>query len=179
MVPVVVPPNEKGPKEAGWQNKRYTVEELPAKFNGKNIGLLLGPESGVIAIDIDSKQAQDDLRKLFDGVDIPTTPTWRSKRGGQSLFKWDDRFDAIDKSKFKWNEVEVRLGAGGKAAQSLVPPSITDEVIRDWIVPLSKDSMPIVDPRNWTTTLSRIPGRIGPVFGRKTWERSGDGSRRP
>ncbi len=37
----------------------------------------------------------------------------------------------------------------------------------------------IVDPRNWTTTLSRIPGRIGPVFGRKTWERSGDGSRRP
>ena len=39
--------------------------------------------------------------------------------------------------------------------------------------------MDIVDPRNWTTTLSRIPGRIGPVFGRKTWERSGDGSRRP
>jgi GNAT superfamily N-acetyltransferase len=37
----------------------------------------------------------------------------------------------------------------------------------------------IVDPRNWTTTLSRIPGRIGPVFGRKTWERSGDESRRP
>ena len=36
----------------------------------------------------------------------------------------------------------------------------------------------IVDPRNWTTTLSRIPGRIGPVFGRKAWQRSGDGSRR-
>jgi hypothetical protein len=29
------------------------------------------------------------------------------------------------------------------------------------------EKMCIVDPRNWTTTLSRIPGRIGPVFGRK------------
>ena len=28
----------------------------------------------------------------------------------------------------------------------------------------------IVDPKNRTTTLSRIPGKIGPVFGRKTWE---------
>ena len=37
----------------------------------------------------------------------------------------------------------------------------------------------ILDPRNWTTTLSRIPGRIGPVFGRTRWERSGDGSRWP
>ena len=36
----------------------------------------------------------------------------------------------------------------------------------------------IVDSRNWTTTLSRIPGKIGPVLGRKAWERSGDGSRR-
>jgi DNA replication protein DnaC len=37
----------------------------------------------------------------------------------------------------------------------------------------------IVDPKNWTTTWSRIPGRIGPDFGRKTWERNGGGSRRP
>jgi hypothetical protein len=44
---------------------------------------------------------------------------------------------------------------------------------------LRKRGLTIVDPRNWTTTLSRIPGRIGPVFGRKTWERSGGGSRRP
>ncbi len=42
-----------------------------------------------------------------------------------------------------------------------------------------ENSWDIVDPRNWTTTLSRIPGRIGPVFGRKTWERNGDVSKRP
>ena len=34
----------------------------------------------------------------------------------------------------------------------------------------------IVDPKNWTTTLSRIPGRIDPVVGKVAWERNGDGS---
>ena len=47
------------------------------------------------------------------------------------------------------------------------------------IVGLAHQSHVMVDPRNWTTTWSRIPGRIGPVFGRKAWERNGDGSRRP
>ena len=37
----------------------------------------------------------------------------------------------------------------------------------------------IVAPRNWTTTLSRILGKIAPVLGRKAWERNRDGSRRP
>jgi len=44
---------------------------------------------------------------------------------------------------------------------------------------LRSGEVTIVDPRNWTTTLSRIAGRIGPVFGRKAWRRSGGGSRRP
>jgi hypothetical protein len=37
----------------------------------------------------------------------------------------------------------------------------------------------IVDPENWTTTSSRMRGRVGPDSGRKRWERSGGGSRRP
>jgi hypothetical protein len=64
--------------------------------------------------------------------------------------------------------------------------TILKRCVRNWFAHLlempedSGDAKPdIVDPENWTTTLSRIPGRIGPDFGGKTWERSGDGSRRP
>ena len=60
------------------------------------------------------------------------------------------------------------------------PPHWLDGVIgvRKRVLACALLSICIVDPRNWTTTLSRIPGRIGPVFGRKAWQRSGDGSRR-
>ena len=47
-----------------------------------------------------------------------------------------------------WKEVEVRLGAGGKAAQSVVPPSTTDGFAREWIVPLSADSLPAKLPES-------------------------------
>ncbi len=61
-----------------------------------------------------------------------------------------------------------------------ISPDIVEQYQRGEWQTLSDrmDSISIVDPRNWTTTLSRIPGRIGPVFGRKAWQRSGDGSRR-
>ena len=58
--------------------------------------------------------------------------------GGQWVFAWDDRYDLIGKAVVHWKEVEVRLGAGGNAAQSLIPPSVTDGVTREWINPLGK-----------------------------------------
>ena len=44
---------------------------------------------------------------------------------------------------------------------------------------LNADQRRRLAPGNWTTTLDLIPGRIGPDFGRNTWKRTGDGSRRP
>ena len=65
----------------------------------------------------------------------------------------------------------IRWDTDDEDSSELGLPSETIAILKDnWT--------PIVDPRNWTTTLSRIPGRIGPVFGRKAWQRSGDGSRR-
>ena len=131
MVPVVIPPGQKGPRDTGWQNRRYTADELPDHFRrGENVGVLLGKASGIIAFDCDTDQAKADLLDLFDG-NMPITPEWESKRGGQLLFAWDDRLSAIDKAVTHWREVEVRLGC--KAAQSVLPPSTTDGFTRKWI----------------------------------------------
>ena len=75
-----------------------TDNELRGRFlNGENVGVLLGAASGVMAFDCDTAQARIDLEELFDGF-IPVTPEWESKRGGQLLFAYDGRLDAIDKA---------------------------------------------------------------------------------
>ncbi len=150
MIPVPIPPGKKAPTGKAWQNKRYSDDELRERFANNpamNVGLLLGPDSGVIALDRDSSQAAADFVELFDG-EIPSTPGWVSKRGGQDLFAWDERLQALNAAVVVWKEVEVRIGAGGKAAQSVIPPSTTDGFTREWTKPLSADFLPAKLPES-------------------------------
>jgi len=144
MVPVFIPPGKKAPIGKAWPKKRHSDDELRKRFGNNsemNLGVLLGPESKVIAIDRDSPEAVADLAELFDG-EIPPTPGWVSKRGGQDLFAWEDRLAALGVAVFKWKSLEIRIGAGGKAAQSVVPPSTTDGFTRNWTKPLASDFPP-------------------------------------
>ena len=90
----VVPAGEKGPRTTGWHLKRYSREELEAKFKKKpepNVGLILGPSaSGLVDIECDEKGSEDDLKELFGGK-IPKTPCWKSRRGKHYLFPYDPR----------------------------------------------------------------------------------------
>ena len=88
-------------------------------------------------------------------VSEPTFHRWRAQYGGMK---------AEEAKRLKHVEEE------NKRLKKLLAEAELDKAIL-------KEA--IVDPRNWTTTLSRIPGKIGPVLGRKAWERSGDGSKRP
>ena len=141
----VVPAGEKGPRTTGWHLKRYSREELQAKFEKKpepNVGLILGPSaSGLVDIECDEKGSEDDLKELFGGK-IPKTPCWKSRRGKHYLFPYDPRLEIIGKAVIHYKKVEVRLGCGKKGAQSLLPPSKTDGRIRKWIVPLSRKNKP-------------------------------------
>src|SRR5690606_19825489 len=51
------------------------------------------------------------------------------------------------KAVIKYGDVEVRLGADGKAAHSLVPPSTTDGFTREWDVSL-EDCDPVELPES-------------------------------
>lgn len=110
---------EKRPLGAGWQHKSTADLEAVAAWlaAGSNVGLLLGPESGVVDVEYDEPAGRDQL-SAFGILDLPT-PTWRSARGEHRLFRWEPWMPAT--AAIKSDAIEIRIG--GRAAQSVLPPS--------------------------------------------------------
>lgn len=132
----------RGKKPLGkrWQHRTWTAKQVQAAFRGNpslNVGLILGPRSGVIDIEADTPEHAAALAALFDG-EPPRTPTWRARRGTHHLFCYPAELaESIGKAVFTLDGLpEIRLGTGGLGAQSVLPPSETDGVRREWIVSL-------------------------------------------
>ena len=103
------------------------VEELLSDNPHYNIGLLLGPMSGVIDIDCDGPEATELYHKLFGDI---KTSSWQAKRGNHYLYQYDDRLADLP-AKLEIDGLEYRLGTA--KAQSICPPSTVDGVKRIWI----------------------------------------------
>lgn len=110
---------EKRPLGAAWQTKATgDLEAVDAWLaGGHNVGLLLGPASGVVDVEYDTPAGREQLA-AFGILDIPT-PTWRSARGEHRLFLWEPWMPAT--AVVHADDLEVRIG--GRAAQSVLPPS--------------------------------------------------------
>lgn len=95
------------------------------------VGVVLGPTSGLIDFDCDSPAAEETLQRLFGGQ-VPRTPTYQSAKGLHRLFRWSDSLPAseISKAKFVVDGLEIRIGGGDKAAQTVFPPSAG----RAWVI---------------------------------------------
>jgi len=128
---VRVAPNQKRPLGTAWQHRATTNPADVARWiaAGDNVGLLLGPESGVVDVEYDDAVGRDQLSDL--GVlDLPT-PTWRSARGEHRLFRWESWMPQSAVVKTGWLELRI----GGRAAQSVLPPSRhPDGMAYEWIV---------------------------------------------
>src|SRR4051794_21813029 len=101
---VIIPSGQKGPREHGWHLKRFTVDEIQARLEHEqdsNIGLIQGGVSGVIDLEGDEATSEADFQKLFEGCDVPETPSWRSRRGIHRLFQFDERLAEIKKAVVK------------------------------------------------------------------------------
>ncbi|WP_179400662.1 bifunctional DNA primase/polymerase [Burkholderia guangdongensis] len=128
---VPIPLGQKGPATAGWQHNPKQLHEIPD--NG-NVGVLLGPKTGLCAIDFDGAWGRKLFDELFGGMAIlPETVMWSSGKPHrfQMLFsvpsecwqylrtvKKNDK-QATGKPEgleFRWNNV-----------QSVLPPSIHPE----------------------------------------------------
>ena len=134
------PAGSKVPFSKDWGNKVWADDKIDAEFDGRgpiNLGLILGPMSGLIDIEIDGQGGDAALLKLFQD-DVPVTPMWRSARGDHRLFQWHEDLAQIGKASVAFDDLEIRLGAGGKAAQSLLPPSITEGWGRQWVISLEE-----------------------------------------
>ena len=80
---------EKRPLGAAWQTKSTDSLEAISQWlaDGSNVGLLLGPESGVVDVEFDDPAGIEQLAAF--GITDIHTPTWRSARGEHRLFKWE------------------------------------------------------------------------------------------
>lgn len=123
---VPIPLGQKGPATAGWQHNPKALDEIPE--NG-NVGVLLGPKTGLCAIDFDGFWGWDFFAANIGPLaDLPHTVTWSSGKPGrcQMLFRvpeayWDqlrtrkeaDKSGSKEGFELRWNNV-----------QSVLPPSI-------------------------------------------------------
>jgi hypothetical protein len=113
----------------GWQHRVARTEEdveawLEEYEKTKvpfNVGLLLGPSTGIIDIEWDDPTAQQYAEQI--GLTRIETPTYSSGRSEHRLFLWDDRFEQVEKAVVYPGGLEVRLGVGKKASQSVTPCS--------------------------------------------------------
>lgn len=113
----------KVPRLGDWKSKATSDEEQLAeqleKWPKSNIGLLLGPETGLIDVEFDSDEGRATAERLFKET---ITPTYASSRSVHRLFRWDGRLPP--RQKIMLNGLEIRLGGGGKSTQSVLPPSL-------------------------------------------------------
>ena len=132
----------KHPCDKGWQDTATSDEDTILSWfdtdSPVNVGLLLGPESGVIDVEIDGPEAQDAWNSL--GLGEIYTPTYTAGRGPHRLFRWDEQLPAVQVRKPLG--IEVRIGNDGKATQSVLPPSRHHTgVDYQWVEGLSPDDV--------------------------------------
>jgi hypothetical protein len=128
---VPIPHRSKRPTIEDWPNLRITEETAPEWFNGEaqNIGVLLGNASGGLAdIDLDCAEAIDAAPAF-----LARTRTFgrASKRCSHWLYKTGlVATDDVATIKFTDTQkpariiLEIRIGGGGKAAQTVFPGSV-------------------------------------------------------
>lgn len=128
---------EKRPLGSGWQHRSTdNPADVAAWLAARsNVGILLGPASGVVDVEYDEWPGIEELA-AYGLTDIPT-PTWNSSRGQHRLYRWEPWMP--DKAVVRVGLLEVRLG--GRAAQSVLPPSIH----------------PDGQPYQWTTSPADVP----------------------
>ncbi len=117
-----------------WQLQQLTVERAGALIDAVDhptIGMRLGPAGGVIDFDIDGPDELRAFDALHEGVDgLPQYPTYDSGReGGEHRWAaFDERLTVTGAATIKYtspagDSITVRIGANGKGAHSVMPPS--------------------------------------------------------
>jgi hypothetical protein len=122
----IVPVARRGkvPLGVGWQHRATNdVASIARWIAAGNIGICLG-HGGLIDIEYDDHPAYESwlAMETLDGrsFDEIETPAWESHRGRHHLFRLAD---PIPPAAFRKASGGVELRLGGKAAQSVLPPS--------------------------------------------------------
>ena len=126
--PIPIPHREKGPLIDAWQDIRVNAETAAAYFNGakQNVGIILGEaSSGLTDLDLDCPEAIAAAPYILPRTAVfgrATKPAshWVYRT---NLHETKDRAAIKFMGSDKTGLLEVRMGAGGLASQTVFPPS--------------------------------------------------------
>lgn len=149
---------DKQPLLKGWSNRvsPTTKEDLNSWFNkyeNINLGLPLGDNNLVVAIDLDGSKAQKELEKISKG-EIPATLEFTTPGGGyRYLYRLPSNIETkIWCRKLAGEHEELRILAQGE--QTIIPPSIhPNKGIYKWEVGKDPNSIEIALAPDWLLKL--------------------------
>ena len=139
------------------------ISQWGDRFKGeRNLGLVLGPAGGIIDIECDTPEADEELKRIVgDDTEQLVTPTYGSSRGKHRLFKWSPELP--NKQKEDISGLEIRIGNGGASTQSVAPPSRHHTGAQySWIPGLSPDDVEVAEvPPAIVALLQTLNGKNG------------------
>ena len=180
----VVPLRGRGkrPWLAHWEREASADEERVTGWWGErptsNVGVQLGPRSGIVDVEGDEAESEADYALLF-GADAPICPTFQSSRGKHRLYAWTDDLPPL--AVVHLGAIEIRLGGGDRGAQTVFPPSIHPEGgVYQWLVSPDEVDPPPLPEAVVTAIWNRQGGRLDDPTGggRRSaddWERITEG----
>lgn len=123
VVPLL--PRGKRPAIDAWQDNATTDEDTIVAWweanPSYNVGIALGEQSGIVDIEYDTDQGRETASRLFAET---YTPSFASgSRSVHRLFRWSSDLPQTAVIK-DLRGLEIRIGGGGKGAQSVFPPSV-------------------------------------------------------
>jgi hypothetical protein len=114
----------KHPVGEGWANHYARSEDDILRWLADgvpfNVGLLLGPEGGLIDNEDDTPAGTAFRESL--GLALLETPTWTSGKSMHQATRWTEKLSVVGKQKETISGLEIRVGCG-KMTQSVLPPS--------------------------------------------------------
>jgi hypothetical protein len=119
------------PGKAPWgvwkefQTRRPTEAELRRRWQDNpflNVGVALGPVSGLVRVDVDGTQGEQFLREVSHG-DLPSTLEMQSGGGGRGLFYAIPQGVTVRPTHQHGDKVHESLSLLGQGAQTVLPPS--------------------------------------------------------
>jgi len=156
----------KHPVEHEWQTHATDDENTIAgwfeNINANvrwNIGVRLGPASGIIDVEADDENALRVMREF--GLDRIDTTAYMGSRGPHYLFEYQEEMPAS--GVVKVDGLEVRIGGGEKGTQSVFPMSWHRTGVQyQWLPGRSPDDVP--------------PARLPAKFLEKVFQKSRQGT---
>ena len=141
----------KHPRLSRWHEQATSdeaeLERLFGQWPASNLGVRLGPLSGIVDIEYDDSEGEATAKRLVNGI---ATPTYKSARSTHRLFRFPEGL-AIPAAVVTAQGLEMRFGIESKGSQSVFPPSIHASGVRyEWLVGLSPDD---VEPQAFPQSL--------------------------